>query len=1065
MGEVYEAEDQVLHERVAIKTIRPAIAGDPINMERFRREVQIARSITHSSVCRVYDVFRHEPAAGRDQDTEPSNTVTFVSMELLEGETLHELLNRQGPLTAPQALSVIQQVAAGLDAAHTKSIVHRDVTSANIIVSGDRQTLRAVVTDFGIACPQFSRDEQLTEANVVIGTSSSMAPEQLRGGELTPATDMYALGILLFEMVTGRLPRADDGCRQDPECFQKAVLDALRLCSPGIKPTWERTIRCCLEPDPARRFPSTQAMVASLHERPWRRWRPALAAVGMCLLAAVVVLAWLRWYPERSGAVANGKRRSVAVFGFTNLSQQENVQWLDNALSEMLAFELATGEELRTIPNENIQRMKLELALPQTTSMAADTLGKIQHYLRTDLLVLGTYFVPEEAIDAKIRFDVRLEDMSSGRTVVVVSEQGRLSELLNLVAKTAARIRNELGVGRLSSPTAESAQAAFPNDLKATQLYTEGLTRLHLFDALGARELLTQAASIAPEAPLVHAALADAWSALGIEDNARREAQTAFELSKDLPRSEQLLVKARSAEMSYDWEQAETTYRALTEFFPDNLEYGLKLARVLVSAGKGELALDVLEALRTQAPTADADPRVVLAQATAAEALSRFDEAKELALEAAAKAELIGARSQQAQTLLFLARVLWETGETEEALKTTEQAERFFAAVNHAYGVASCRLLVGNCYRDLQRFDEQMASWRQALALFRECGSKKWESLTLHNLAIGLRHQGDLEHALEYYQEALTLVRQLNDRRAVATCLGNMALVYQSLGRMEQAQATMLESIQLAREIQQLRLVSLGLHNLSNVRFRLGDLEQALAAEQESLELSRTLGKPGHIGDRLHSLGTYLAAKGDLGAAVDAFEQAEAIYNEIGLPIKAAGTQVLLASVLREQASPEEAVTRLRQAQGVFREHDLPGLAAFIADAANELVQSLLSLGETEQARAALEQGRALAGEEQDVELYVDLASAHYSLAIGDRAAALASAERALARAEEQIDAKNELEAGLLIARLALLSDRERGVRALQELHSRARDMGFGLIAAKAAKLLSPNGPGPTPAL
>ncbi len=201
MGEVYAAEDQVLRDRVALKTIRADIAGDPGTMDRFLREVYLARQVTHPNVSRIFDVFQH-------------GETKFLTMELLTGETLADRIARAGRLTEAQALPLVAQMASAIGAAHEAGVIHRDFKSANVMLVPDSQKtggLRAVVTDFGLARrsrsgASASLSAARTETEMVIGTPDYMAPEQVEGGQITPSVDIYAFGVVLYELVTGDRP-------------------------------------------------------------------------------------------------------------------------------------------------------------------------------------------------------------------------------------------------------------------------------------------------------------------------------------------------------------------------------------------------------------------------------------------------------------------------------------------------------------------------------------------------------------------------------------------------------------------------------------------------------------------------------------------------------------------------------------------------------------------------------------------------------------------------------------------------------------------------------------------
>ena len=210
MGELYEAEDLELRERVALKTILSTIADSERSIALFKREVHLARQVTHPNVCRIYDVFHHRPP-GADGST---RDVVFLAMELLRGETLADKLHRDGRFQTTDILPIARQMAAGLAAAHRVGVVHRDFKSLNVMlvepIAGDHD-MRVVITDFGLA-RRSAQDGatvmsmSLTEAGVISGTPAYMAPEQVEGGEMTPATDVYAFGSRAVRAGHRRLP-------------------------------------------------------------------------------------------------------------------------------------------------------------------------------------------------------------------------------------------------------------------------------------------------------------------------------------------------------------------------------------------------------------------------------------------------------------------------------------------------------------------------------------------------------------------------------------------------------------------------------------------------------------------------------------------------------------------------------------------------------------------------------------------------------------------------------------------------------------------------------------------
>ncbi len=261
MGDVYEAEDLELRERVALKTVRPEIAADEPAIARFKREIQLARRVTHPNVCRIFDVEYHRTTA-------PEGAIAFLTMELLPGETLAERLRRVGRLSMAEALPLVSQMAAALAAAHKVGIVHRDFKSANVIlVPSKEEGTHAVVTDFGLARGSVSGDSltaSISGTGGFVGTPAYMAPEQVEGGQISAAADIYALGVVMYEMVTGRQPFVGDTPLSTAVKRLKEAPASPRTHVPDLDPKWESAILRCLERDPADRFVSAMDVVKVL---------------------------------------------------------------------------------------------------------------------------------------------------------------------------------------------------------------------------------------------------------------------------------------------------------------------------------------------------------------------------------------------------------------------------------------------------------------------------------------------------------------------------------------------------------------------------------------------------------------------------------------------------------------------------------------------------------------------------------------------------------------------------------------------------------------------------------
>jgi TolB-like protein/tRNA A-37 threonylcarbamoyl transferase component Bud32 len=458
MGEVYEAEDRELRTRVALKTIRPEIAADPAMMERFRREIHLAHRITHPNVSRVYDLGFHR----RDE-----RSVTFLTMELLDGETLAARVARLGRLATGDALPIVVQMAAALDAAHEVGIIHRDFKSGNVmLVEADRNApskgLRAVVTDFGLARTASGQDgfaATMTGTGAVAGTPLYMAPEQVEGAELTAAADIYALGVVMYEMVTGKWPFVGDSAISTAVKRLKERPPSPRSRVPDLERRWESAILRCLERAPADRFAKAGDAARALAGERVAPKRSARRAALAAIAAIVVLAGGLGYYFARGRATTNvpvKSRRSVAVLGFKNLAGRPDAAWLSTALSEMLTTELSAGDTLRTVPGETVAKLKVSLALPDADSYAKDTLAKIRANIDAGYVVLGSYLA---VAGAPVRVDLKVQDATAGETIAAVTESGTEAQLADLVSRVAVRLREKLGAGSLSPTQAAAIRA------------------------------------------------------------------------------------------------------------------------------------------------------------------------------------------------------------------------------------------------------------------------------------------------------------------------------------------------------------------------------------------------------------------------------------------------------------------------------------------------------------------------------------------------------------------------------------------------------------------------------
>jgi serine/threonine protein kinase len=356
MGEVYEAHDSIVKESVALKTLRADLTEDAAFVKRFEDEIYLARKVTHRNVCRIYEIGIHHrvtsrrgaPGSGRNVEPRP---LLFFTMELLKGETLLARIAR-GALTRAEAFPIAKQLAEGLHAAHRAGVVHADFKSANIILVPSADGARAVITDFGVARLDLSRarcDETRTLAENVrlVGTLAYMSPEQLADEAITPASDLYSFGIVLFEMACGERPFDDRDLIRAVLVRAAGQPTPIRTKVPRIDARWEGAIRRCLQKDPTRRFASAAELAGWFSGGAWRplrywtRYDWIRASLAASLLILALTFGWTWWTRPYRPAPAAQRAYEAGINALHSMTYETARRSLEESVKADPRFALA----------------------------------------------------------------------------------------------------------------------------------------------------------------------------------------------------------------------------------------------------------------------------------------------------------------------------------------------------------------------------------------------------------------------------------------------------------------------------------------------------------------------------------------------------------------------------------------------------------------------------------------------------------------------------------------------------------------------------------------------------
>jgi eukaryotic-like serine/threonine-protein kinase len=1079
MGEVYEADDLELNERVALKTVRFEMAHDEKSVERFKREIQLARKVTHANVCRTYDVFRHVDVEGEKAGRE----TLVVSMEFLRGTTLSQQIKLDGRMKPAVALPIVEQMAAGLEAAHAAGVVHRDFKSANVILVPSPNApggTRAVITDFGLAHGVTGNLASLTGSLDVVGTPDYMSPEQLEGGEVSGATDTYALGIVIFEMLTGSVPFKGSN----------AISTALkRLTEPAPSPRsvvkdlderWEQVVLRCFEREPARRFAATidvgealRGRAVSDAPRPTKSDRKQVqpaAPPGKYLawgaIAVFVVLVALGFATLRSkfsrdasappatqtaGAAAgdNKPRPSIAILGFQNLSSAPDAAVFGDILSDSLWSQLDL-EEVRFISPSRVDEMLRDLSIKDVKQdPGKDQLRRIGDYLGSDVVVAGSYRVTGEKSAQNIDWNLHLLRTADGSSLGSVQQSGPSSNVNQLAARAGELIRGKLGI-ELSTQEESRLDSSFSTNPEALRYFAAAREKLRNFDLQAAIQLLTKGVVADPKFAQPHVALAEAWAALGFETRAQEEAQRALDLSTSMSVQGKGFANGRFYETKHDWSKAVEQYASLWAVYRDNPEYGLLLANSQTNAGKASQALLTLAEVRKLKISAQLSAQADLLESEAQEATSNFDKQLAAATAAGEKAKSLDAKLLLARARILQCGALLNQGKSADAKPDCDEARRLNQEAGDTLGTARATNEVANAYWRSGDYSSAKPLYEQALGMAQTIGDRRDEAGAILNLANISDAQGDEAAAERGYRQSIAVANARGSQGDLALALQNLAVILYAEGKRKEGAESFQQAIKIAQQIGDRKTEARALNNRCSSLLGDGDVAAAKQSCEQSLKLRRDVGDQGDVARSLGGTGDVLFAQGDVAGAEQSYREALRIQEQLGQKQDAAATRVSLAYWSLEGNNLEEGRKCATDAAAFFAD------AKDSADEANaHLALAEISLKGDNEARAKseIERARTLAspGGDATLKLRINVMQARIDARWNRANAAIESLKSAAIEATKTGDVALGLEVRVALGEAQDKAGSISEARATFASASRdAKAKGFGLLATKA---------------
>jgi serine/threonine protein kinase/tetratricopeptide (TPR) repeat protein len=585
MGTVYRAFDSELNEEVALKLIRPEVGSDEKTLERFRNEIRLARKISHRHVGRMYELLEHQGAH-------------FITMEYVPGEDLRSLTKRVRQLAPATAVLIARETAEGLAEAHRLGIIHRDLKPSNIMFDKDGN---AKIMDFGIA--RGGRGGGLTGEDMIIGTPEYMSPEQVDGREVDRRSDLYSLGVILFEMLTGRAP-FEGGTPFSVALKHKSERPPdPRTSNPQLPPELGQLVLRCLEKDPAKRFQSAEELLAGLagveealpttaRVAPSRKpltsreitvkFGMKKAGLGLLILVAAAALGVILWRAlgGRKGPAIPGGPPSLAVMLFNNNTGDSGLEYWRNMLADALTADLTQSKYIEVLSRERLVQVLQELGALDARVYSADLLKQVAAKGGVNHLLVGDFAKAGDVV----RIHIAVQDARTGRTVASESAEGKGADsIFGMIDELSRRIKADLNLSRqqIAGDADRSVGEITTKNLEAYKYYLEGIRYHDRGENRESIALYEKALSLDPEFVMAYRALAIAYYNLGLTEIARKYQEKALEFKDRFSERERYQL---AGDIAYNSErtfpQAIENYSKLLELYPQSRSAGQELGNI-----------------------------------------------------------------------------------------------------------------------------------------------------------------------------------------------------------------------------------------------------------------------------------------------------------------------------------------------------------------------------------------------------------------------------------------------------------------------------------------------------
>jgi len=997
MGIVYKAWDQELERMVALKLIRRDLTRDPEISQRFKQELLLASKVSHRNVLRIHDL-----------GDGPGDT-KFISMAFVDGEDLGQVLKRNGKLPADRALNIAHQLCAALDAAHSEGVVHRDLKPQNIMMD---QHDHVYVTDFGLA-KSLESDLSMTQTGQFLGTPRYMSPEQAEIKPVDQRSDLYSFGLILCEMLTGKLPfqRTHSTVQMMYQRVHEAPKNP-RTLSHEMPEFVSRIIEKCLERDVHLRYQSATEILADLDAgRPPKpvhhRWLAVMASQSsrkyLLAMAALLVLSVGFLLLKKSGLLSTDSgggvvspQVSLAVLPFRNASGDESLNWLGSSLAEVLSTDIGQSTQLRTVSPNRVHQLFRDLQISSTTVLDQPTIRRVGDFVSADRVVSGQY----AKFGDQIRIDATIQDLRHERSTTL-AESGTEQNILSAIDRLASGIRSNLALSR-SVVQELQGQAFKPSttSVSALRAYDDGLQLARDGNSIDASRQFEAAIQEDQRFALAYSELAKTYANLGEDDQAGQAAQKAVELSEGLPPQEQYWIRAGYERIRRNYPRAIEAYENLAHAAPGNADVLYELGGLYENS-------------------------------------SAYDKAREQ------YTTVLSLDPKRVDTILALGRIEVYAGNSERALEYLTRAQAMTVESGHDEERAQVLQAMGAAYADLGKHEDAIRYFDDSLTIKRKLELKKGMAMSLDAMASSEKVLGKLDQALHHYNEALGLWRDVGDKAGMGDVLNDLAQFYVDRGQTDEGLKLFKESLQAQIDVGNLNNEALVLNNIGNAYFLNADYQNARTYFERALQVREQLKVPSDVADTLHNVADTYAKMAQYDPATSQYLRAldlrRSAGDKRGVAIESSSLGVLFSFQGRYGA----ALDSQRDALEIFRQ--LKDRTYWLAEILGLYGNALAQQGRNEEAQKSLNEAMDAAQEVKNQETTAEIQgyegdNAFYS---GDYKSAASIYHAALLSASHTSNLDLILIAKINIAKLDVRQSRfQSAASALSKLAKEADSMG-----------------------